>query len=102
MALLEKHINKLTHFNNRRRSWLFISAFVAVSILGIIFEWHRIESIYLLWFVGTSGLIVSITWWYWTMSLIRGLLEFKIEEAEILADIVNDIKDIKKNITSTS
>lgn len=100
--IFEKHISDLKYFDNQRKAWLVLSAFVILAVLGIIFEWHKIESSVWLWTLGTSGIVVSVVWWYWTMRLIRGLLEFKIEEANLLSDIITDLKEIKQNLSKHS
>lgn len=98
--LFKKHLEQLNYFNNQRKAWLVLSLFVALAVFGIILEWHMIESVTVMWLVGSIGLLISVTWWYWTMRLIRNLLEFKIEEARLLVEIVTDLKEIKENISN--
>ncbi len=95
---LSHHLKNLKAFNNQRKAWLFLSLFVVVSVGKIVFDWSFLESHHLLWAVATAGLVVSVLWWYWTMSLIRQLLDQRKEESEILVDIVQSIKEIQEDV----
>jgi hypothetical protein len=95
---MNKHIETLQKFDQERKSWLVLSAFVAVGILGIIFGWNAVQTNHLIWVVSSLGLIIAVIWWYWTMRLIRHLIEHKIFEAVILQDIVKDIRHIKDEV----
>jgi hypothetical protein len=95
---MNNHIETLKKFDQERKSWLVLSAFVAVGILGIIFGWNAVQTNHLIWVVSSLGLIIAVIWWYWTMRLIRHLIEHKIFEAVILQDIVEDIRHIKDEV----
>ncbi|NBO28732.1 MAG: hypothetical protein EBV10_05740 [Synechococcaceae bacterium WB6_1A_059] len=43
-------------------------------------------------------IIVSVIWWYWTMSMIKKLLTMRQLEVKILEDLVKDINQVKKDI----
>ena len=95
---MKNHIETLKKFDQERKSWLVLSAFVAVGILGIIFGWNAVQTNHLIWVVSSLGLIIAVIWWHWTMRLIRHLIEHKIFEAVILQDIVEDIRHIKDEV----
>lgn len=95
---MKNHIEALKKFDQERKSWLALSAFVAVGILGIIFGWNVVQTNHLIWLVSSLGLIIAVIWWYWTMRLIRHLIEHKIFETVILEDIVDDIRHIKEEV----
>ena len=92
---LKKHIDALTLIDTQRKGWLFLSAFVAATVLGIIVEWHSVQESKLVWVLVSGTLLVSMAWWYWTMRLVRHLIAFKVTESEILTEIVQEIRVIK-------
>lgn len=95
---INRQIKKLNKLNTERKSWLMISGFIIISILGIIFDWNGIVLCRLQYaFVG-AGLIISVVWWFWTMRLIRLLINHRIAEAETLREILTDIKSIRQEI----
>jgi predicted membrane channel-forming protein YqfA (hemolysin III family) len=95
---LRKHIEELHIIDSQRKGWLVLSAFVASGVLGIIFGWNTVQEHRLVWAVVSLGLIISVIWWYWTMRLVRHLIHYKVTESEILTDIVQDIRYIKKEV----
>lgn len=98
MKRILKHIEKLHVIDNERKGWLFLSAFVAAGVLGIIFGWGSVRESHLIWLMVTAGLILSVVWWYWTMKLVRHMLEFKREESEILIGMVKEIRYIRNKV----
>lgn len=98
---LSKHQDHLKAFDKQRKAWLALSAFVVIAVGDIIFNWSAVTTNYLVWVLVSCGLLVAVVWWYWTMRLIKQLINHRIEEAEILHDIVSDIKDIKKEVKET-
>ena len=98
---LQQNISQLKQFNRQRKLWLFLSFFVISSILGIVFDWNHIQKYQLEWSLGTAGLVVAAVWWYWTMRLIRHLIEQKTTECEILTELVVEIKTIKEEVRTS-
>jgi hypothetical protein len=99
--LLEQHQLDLEKINKQRRIWLYASSVVVLAVVFLIFGWdwmddHKTKSIW--WVFVTSSLVISVNWWYWTMTVIRRLLVHQSTEYDILADIVDDIKDIKDDV----
>ena len=99
MKKIISHIEQLHVIDNERKGWLVLSAFIAAAIIGIIFGWNIVLQSHLVWLVVCVGLVLSVTWWYWTMKLIRQMIEFKREESEVLLELINDIRYIKKSVT---
>ena len=95
---LNNIITSLKKLNFERKVWLAFSSIVCLSILLIIVDWSCIQTLHLQSYVIAAGFIVSISWWYWTMRLIRIILSHRQEEFEILQQIVEDIREIKKDI----
>lgn len=98
---LSKHQAHLKAFNKQQKGWLVLSAFVVIAVCDIIFNWSSVTENYLIWIFATCGFLVAVVWWYWTMRLIRQLIDHRVEEAEILQDIVVDIQDIKQSVKET-
>jgi hypothetical protein len=94
------HITQLEKFNQQRRRWLVLSAFVVISVLATIFDWQHIQHHKLEWTLASLGFTLAVFWWFWTMKLIRYLIDHKIKEHEILNDIVSDIRSIKQEIVN--
>jgi len=92
---IHNHLGHLKAFNNQRRAWLILSFFVTAIILKIVFDWDSFLSSHIVWIFLTLGFSVSVVWWYWTMRLIRQLIEHRKDESEILYDIVQAIRDIQ-------
>jgi len=95
---LKEHVEDLHKIDNQRKGWLALSAFVVAAITGIIFGWNWVHSNHLIWLVVSIGLILAVIWWYWTMRLIRHLIQHKVTESEILTEVVEDIRYIKNNL----
>lgn len=99
---LKKHIEELHIIDSQRKGWLVLSAFVSIAVLGIIFGWNSVRENQLVWLVVSLGLVVSMIWWYWTMRLIRHLINYKVAESEILTDVVKEIRYIKREVVKIS
>lgn len=96
---VKKHQDALNRLEQQRVLWLRLSGFVATVIIAIIVQWNSIHGSKLQWVVTSIGLTLSVVWWYWTMSVIRQIIKFRISEARVLADIVGDVQNIKCTIT---
>ncbi len=99
MERIKRHIEKLQKLDSQRKGWLLLSGFISAGVIGIIFGWNFVQSHQLVWLVVSVGLLVSVTWWYWTMKLILHMVEFKMTESEILTEMVDEIKHIKNIVT---
>ena len=96
--LIKTQLEELKEINRQRIAWLKISGFVALAILIIIIDWTYVKHTPWGWGVISLGLILSIVWWYWTMMVIRKLIDQKSLETASLIEIINDIKEIKKEV----
>lgn len=95
---LKQHVEDLHKIDNQRKGWLALSAFVAAGVLGLIFGWNWVNDNHLIWVIVSGGLMISVIWWYWTMKLIRHLINHKLTEAEILHEVIEDIRYIRNNV----
>lgn len=94
--LLEKHNQTLKKINSQRKIWAWLSISVIAVIAVFVLDQKHIESTNIIWYFVSFGFIISVLWWYWTMRLIKFIIEYRTEETQILQDIVSDIKYIKK------
>lgn len=95
---LKKHLNQLHAFDDERRAWLFLSSFVIFTVLGVIFTWDAVIHSKIIWLIVTAGFIVSVVWWYWTMRLVRHLIDSKHDEYKLLSDIIQMVRDVKLDV----
>jgi K+/H+ antiporter YhaU regulatory subunit KhtT len=96
---VQKHRDALAKLERQRILWLRLSAFVAAVVLAVVLQWNTIHGSKLQWIITSAGLTISVVWWYWTMSVIRQIITFRINEAKVLANIVGDVQDIKQTFT---
>jgi uncharacterized membrane protein len=94
---LFRHQKNLKAFNNQRKLWLKLSAFVVGAIITITVDWNTIEP-KVLWAVALVGTVLAAIWWYWTMQVISQLIEHRKEESEILNDVITCIREIKEDV----
>lgn len=95
---LNKHIQEIKQFDRDRIFWLRLSGFVAIVILLLVIDWAFLGINNFYWILVSVGMVLSATWWYWTMKLIRELLAHRLIEIEILSELVNDVKEIRKDV----
>ena len=95
---LKTHLEKIKQFDKDRLLWLKLSGVVAffISLIIINLLFFKVESIH--WITISISLGLSVSWWYWTMRILQDLLNHRLAEVEILADIINDIKEIKNDV----
>jgi hypothetical protein len=99
LDFLDKQLNT---FQTQKRRWMVLSLTVIALIAFIVIEWRDLNDannmpiwIGILIFM----IILSATWWYWTMSLVQKLLDSRRHEYTILKEMYEDIVEIKKDIT---
>jgi hypothetical protein len=95
---LKSHITELEKFNKERIFWMRLSGFVAISILLIVLDWTLLGQHSIHWVLISVGLVLAVTWWYWTMKMVRTVIDHRVIEVEILSDIVVDIKEIREDV----
>ena len=96
---LEKIKEDLVRVNKQRIFWLLSSGFVTFVICSLVWEWHCIRQNHLELAFVSAGLTLIVIWWYWTMRLIRMTLSHRHSEVEMLNDVVNEIKEIKTEVS---
>jgi biotin transporter BioY len=87
--------------NNQRRIWLFFSSLIFIVVLAYIIGWHWVHELnnpWLEWSLISIGLVITVNWWYWTMSVIKRNLYHQNNIVSILEEIVSNVKEVKQNI----
>jgi hypothetical protein len=103
--LIEKHTQEIIKINLQRRRWLVASSVVFVCVVLLIFGWDWLTGLHeksIWWVIVSLMLIVCMNWWYWTMKVIYHLLEHQSNAYVIIADLLNDIKALKKQLSELS
>ena len=98
---LERYLKDLKKIDIQRKAWLALSALAVISIGFIIFDTTKLESIHILWTVGSIGIVLSVFWWYWAMRVIDKVVSHRTEELEVLSELCETVKDLKEDIRKT-
>ena len=98
---IQAQTQTLKQFKKERKLWIALSTIVLVTIIGIVLDWPLIFHYKLEWLMVSFGILISIAWWYWTMRITKELLTIKIQDREILQDIIDDVKHIREEIKKT-
>lgn len=95
---IKDHTDKLESIYHQRRVWLYTSALVVILVIGIIVSWFYLSSFnnnLIWWGIISISLIVSATWWYWTMSSIGNLVKSIHTEYQLLNEITLNLNHVK-------
>jgi len=99
---LESLSDKISRFEKQKKIWMLLSILMVLIIILYAVSWSFIESlnnIPLDIAYGTFFLCITASWWYWTMSLVANLLKSKQEEYKILQVILEEVVEVKKDIS---
>jgi biotin transporter BioY len=91
----------LEKINSQRRTWLYASSIVVISVVFLIFGWNWLDHFHskeLWWFIVSLMLIISVNWWYWTMRMVSKMIGHQRIEMAIVQELVNDIREIKQEV----
>lgn len=91
------HERILKKIENQRLCWLKIAVFFLPSLFLFVLEWNNILSLgHNLWLLSVFVLsLIAAFWWFWTMAIIKVLIDYKIIEIQILRGTINDLKSIQ-------
>jgi uncharacterized membrane protein len=95
---IKNHTDDLEEIYKQRRLWLYASSVVVVAVIGIIVSWFYLSSFnnnLIWWGIISISLIVSINWWYWTISSIGKLVRAIHTEYAILNEISLDLANVR-------
>ena len=91
----------IIRLNKQRKYWLIFSSVIFVGVILVIVFSSNINNLHseaIWWGIGSVGLIVSVNWWYWTLTLVRRVLEHQINMVLLLDEITKDVSDIRIDI----
>ena len=95
---IKDHTDELEVIYRQRRLWLYASSLVVTAVIGIIVSWFylsRLNNDLIWWGIISVSLIVSVNWWYWTVSAIGKIVRAVHSEYQILNEITLDLEHIK-------
>jgi hypothetical protein len=95
---IKDRTNELEVIYRQRRLWLYASSLVVVAVIGMIVSWFYLSNLdnnLIWWGIISVSLIVSINWWYWTVSAIGKIVRAVHSEYQILNEITSDLDHIK-------
>ncbi len=95
---LKAQLKILNELDRKRILWLKFSGVVFLAIIVLIIDWAFISNTKWAALVFSLGLVLSAVWWYWTMSVVRQMVDQRKAESSALIEIIEDIKEIKKNV----
>ncbi len=91
-------LDQIIEIENHRKKWMLLGAFIFSFALWIIVGWENLKEKDFIWILVSLGLIVGIAWWYWTMNVIKKLLNYRSEEALILKELQIEIKEMRQDL----
>lgn len=97
-SLVKENLKKIDDLEKERIFWLKISAFVVFISTLMIFNWKYFVQAELIFTVTSIGIFITIIWWYWTMNIIKKLIQIKLSETLLLDELTSTTKDIKEKI----
>ncbi len=100
-SIIKKHKEDLERINNQRKSWLYASSIVLTGIVFLIFTWDWLSDFHsktIWWVVVSVMLILSVNWWYWTMRVIRILLDYNNAAYDLLTDVIDEVTEARNDI----
>ena len=103
--LIEDNQKELDRIHDQRRVWLWASSVVFWALIFIIFAWDWIDGMQsksIWWVIVSCMLLLSINWWYWTMRVIRRLVNHQAAEYDLLQSILHDLSSIKQDVRDLS
>lgn len=97
-SITQKYLTKILKLNRQKILWYKLSLIVVGGIIFLIYDYDYIVKQHLERYFLFAGLIVSAVWWYWTMGVFSTLFAIKNYQLKLMDEILEGIKDIKKDI----
>ena len=99
--VLEQYKKDIAKIQYQKTTWQLISCFSFLLIIFLIIYWDWIEHFQSnsLWIsIAIFTAIVTGTWWYWTLKIIRRIIYHQEIEFDLIFSIQEDLKDLRSNI----
>ena len=97
-TLLAAYHEDIEKLNRQRHVWMVASSLVFIGVIFIVVAWSPVVNFHspvLLWALGSTGLLITVNWWYWTMMFVRRILMHQRNIAYILGEITVEVQDVK-------
>jgi hypothetical protein len=98
---VKKLLEDINNSRRQRSKWIKLSYVFIVFLAFLTINWSTIvETHSLALWVSISAILIPVAaiWWYWTVNLVRKLLNHREEEFKIIESIVHDLQHIKKDL----
>jgi len=94
------HEQSLKKFEKQLKYWLFLGFLYMPTAVVIIVQWDAFVALrYNLWLLISMVIAgIGISWWFWTIHVIKRLIRYRIIEIQILTETVNDLKSLIDDI----
>ena len=105
LSITKNNKSQIEKLNSQRRAWLYASSVVFVGIILLIFGWDFVDNFHTKkawWAIVSLMLILSINWWYWTIRVIRMLIQQRRNEIDVLSELIVNIKLVKTEVSDLS
>lgn len=105
LEIANRNLASLEKIYQQRRTWLYASSAVFFGIICLIFSWNLLDNLHnksIWWVIVSLMLLVSINWWYWTIRVLKILLDQRTAEITIINELLNDIHDVKLDLSDLS
>lgn len=94
------HEKTFKKIEKQRSCWFKIGVIFAPTITIVILEWDNILALKNdIWMIiGLTIAGIGFVWWFWTMWIIKKLVQMKLIEIQVLQDTVKDIKTVNEDV----
>lgn len=99
--VIERYLKNIQKIKDQRDKWNQFSLLGALVLFSLIIFWDWLvarHSDFLWIFVISTVGVIFITWWLWTLRLIRQVLRHQTTQFRLIFSIQEDLKDLKKEL----
>ena len=94
----EAYVNLM---NKQYKYWMIASAIIYSCVITfiVLFDFViRLDSKIIWWSIISILLMVSMNWWYWTMSLVKQLMEHHTNSIKVIISLISDINTVRSDL----
>ena len=101
LKIVRKFQQDVEKFEKQRTYWLVFSFCISVFLVLLFLFWKELGNLHghLQHSIGFLGIALTVVWWYWTMYLVKKLIDYQKSMIYILSDINNEVKYVKDDIS---